>query len=73
MHRVPVATLEPVGVQQRHEQLEVFLAARVRGRGHEKEMPSVAAQEFAELIALRLLKLAAKVMRGHPVRLVHDH
>ena len=33
----------------------------------------VAAQELAELVALGLLQLAAEVMRGHPVRLIHDH
>ena len=33
----------------------------------------MAAQELAELVALGLLQLAAEVMRGHPVRLVHDH
>ena len=73
VHRVPVAALEPVGVQQRHEQLEVLFAARVRSRGHQQQMPRVAAEELAELVALGLLQLAAEVVRGHPVRLVDDH
>ena len=72
VHRVAIPALEPVGVEQRHEQLEVLLAARVRGRGHQQEMPRGLPEELAELVALGLLQLVAEVMRGHPVRLI-DH
>ena len=61
---VPVPALEPVGVEQREEQLEVLLPARVRGRGHQQEVPRVPAQELAELVAPGLLQLAAEVMRA---------
>ena len=41
---VAVPALEPVGVEQRQEQLEVLLPARVRGRGHQQEVPGVSAR-----------------------------
>ena len=72
VHRVAVPALEPVGVEQRHEQLEVLFAARVRGRGHQQEVPGGLPEELAELVALGLLQLVAEVVGGHPVRLV-DH
>ena len=73
VHRVPVPALEPVGVQQRQEQLEVLVPSRVRGRGHQQQVPGVPAEQLAELVALGLLQLVAEVVRRHPVRLVHDY
>ena len=73
MHRVAVTALEPVAVQQRHEQLEVLLLARVRGRGHQQQVPGVPAEQLPELVALGGVQFRAEVMRRHPVRLVDHH
>ena len=64
--------LEPVGVQQAHEQLEVRLFPVVRGGGHQEEVARPAAEELAELVAPGLLHLAAEVRSGHAVGLVAD-
>ena len=41
VHAVADLALEPVGVEQRHEQLEVLLLAGVRRRRHQQEVPGV--------------------------------
>ena len=73
MHGVAEPALEPVGVQQGHEQLEVLLLPRVRGRGHQQQLPGMPAEQLTELVALGLLQLVAEVMGRHPVRLVDHH
>ena len=65
--------LEAVRVEQGHEELEVFLLAVVRGRGHEQEVAAVGAEKLAQPIALRVPDLRAEVARRHPVRLVAHH
>src|SRR2546428_11626367 len=44
-------TLEPIRVDQRHEQLEVLRLARVRRRRHQEQMPGDAAKQLAKLVA----------------------
>ena len=51
---------EPVAVEKRHEELEVFLFAVVRGGRHQEEVAREAGEETAQLVALRLLDLAAE-------------
>ena len=65
--------LEAIGVEQTHEELEVRLLAVVRRRRHQQEISSPSAQQFAELVALRLLDLAAEVGRRHAVGFVADN
>ena len=64
--------LEPVTVEQREEELEVLLLARVRCRRHQQEVAGDVAEQLTELEALCLLQLAAEIVRAHPVRLVDD-
>ena len=73
VHAVAVLPLEPVTVQQRQEQLEILLLARVRGRGHEQQVPGDQAERLAEFVALGALEFVAVVVRRHAVRLVNDH
>ena len=64
--------LEPVRVEQRHEELEVLLLAGVRRRRHQQEVSGGPAEHLAQPVALGLLDLVAEVVGGHAVRLV-DH
>ena len=73
VHALAEAALEPVAVEQRHEQLEVGLLAAVRRRGHQEEMPGATGQPLPELVALGVLDLAAEVGGRHAVRFVADH
>ena len=70
MDAVAELALEAVGVEQRHEELEVLLLAVVRRRGHQQEVAGERPSELAELVALGLLDLAAEEVRRHLVRLV---
>ena len=72
MHAVAEAALEAVGIEQRHEELEVFLLAVVGRRRHQQEMPGAAAETLPELMALGVLHLAAEEACRHAVRLVAD-
>jgi len=72
VHAVAKPPLEPVGIQQGHERLEVLLLARVRRRGHQQQVAGDAAEEATELVPLGQLELAAVVVRRHAVRLVDD-
>ena len=70
---VPESALEAVGVQQRHEELEVLLLAVVGRGGHEKEVASQARQQLPQLVALGELDLSAEVGGRHLVGLVAHH
>ena len=69
----PEAPLEAVRVEQGHEELEVFLLAVVRRRGHEQEVAATGAEKPAQPIALRVPHLRAEEARRHAVRLVAHH
>ena len=73
VHAVPEAALEAVAVEQREEEMEVFLLAVVRGRGHQQEVAREAGEKLPEAVALRVPDLAAEERRRHLVRLVADH
>ena len=64
--------VEAVAVQQRHEELEVFLLAVVRRGSHQQVVPRQAAQQLAQLEASALVELVAEVVRRHLVGFVHD-
>ena len=64
--------LEAVGVEQPHEELEVRFLAVVRRRRHQQEVARARAEQFAELVALRFLHLAAEIRGRHAVRFVAD-
>ena len=73
VHMVAETALEAVGVEQGHEELEVFLLAVVRRRRHEKEVATTSAEQLSEPIALRVPDLRAEIARRHSVRFVaHD-
>ena len=73
MNALAKSSFEPVGVEETHEELEIgFLAVVWRSR-HQKKIASMSAEQFAELVALRFLDLAAEIRSGHPMRLVADH
>ena len=74
VHTGAELALEPVAVQQRHEQLEVLLLARVRGRGHKEEVVRGLSEQPPEPEPLGLVDLTrpGRVVRRHAVRLV-DH
>ena len=63
---------ETVGVEQRHEQLELVLFAAVGGSGHQQQVAGVLPQFLSHLIPLGLLHLAAPHGRAHLVRLIED-
>jgi hypothetical protein len=65
--------LEPVGVEEAHEQLEVGLLAIVRRRRHQEEVARPRAEQPTELVTLRFLNLSAEIGSGHAVGLVADH
>ncbi len=72
VHALAEPALEAVGVEERHEQLEVVFLAVVRGRRHQEEVPGAAGQTLPELVALGVLDLAAEVGGRHAVRFVAD-
>ena len=73
VHAVPEPALEAVRVEQGHEELEVFLLAVVRGRGHEQEVAAAGAEKPAQPIAFRVPDLRAEEALRHAVRLVAYH
>ena len=60
MDSIAEASFKAVAVQERHEQLEVFLLAVVRRRRHEQEVAGKSREQLAEPVALRRLDLAGK-------------
>lgn len=72
MGAVAEAAFEAVGVEQRHEQLEVLLLASMRRRRHQQEVAAQRAQKSAQAEPASLFDLRAEPMGRHPVRLV-DH
>ncbi len=72
MHAVTEAALEPVAVEKGEEELEVLLLAGVGGGRHQQEVPGGCAENFAELVLLRLLHLVTEEVGGESVGLV-DH
>ena len=70
----PVAGLagEGVAVEEGHEELEVLLLARVRGRGHEEEVAGAVTEQLPQLEPPGLLRLVTEVVGAHPVRLVDN-
>ena len=73
MNAVPKAALEPVAVDERHEELKVFLFPVVRRGRHQQEMAGEARKQLTQPVALRVLDLAAKERGRHFVGLVaHD-
>src|SRR5690348_11521182 len=63
---------EAISVEQPHEQLEVSLLAIVRGRRHQQQVTGPGSEQLARLLALRLLHLAAEVVRRHAVCFIAD-
>jgi hypothetical protein len=63
---------EPVGVQQRHEELEVLVLAVVGGGGHQQQVAGAGTEPFTELVQLGLADLPTPDVGRQPVRLV-DH
>ena len=72
MDAVAELALEPVAVEQRHEQLEVLFLAVVRRGGHQQEVAREAREELAQPVALRVADLAAEEGGRELVGLV-DH
>jgi hypothetical protein len=54
--------LETVGVEQRHEQLEVLILAGMRRGRQQQEMPGHLAENLSDAIPLRLLQLDTEVV-----------
>ena len=73
MDTLTEAALEPIGVEQPHEELEVRLLAVVGRCRHQEKIACPPAQELPELMALRLLHLTAKIGGRHAMGLVTDH
>ncbi len=66
------AAFKPIRIQQAHEQLKVSLLPIV-GRGrHQQKIASLRAKKLAQLMALGLFNLPAKVGCSHAMRLVAD-
>ncbi len=65
--------LETIGVEETHEQLEVRVLAVVRRCRHQQKIASSSAEQFAELVALGLLYLAAEVRGRHAMSFVADN
>jgi hypothetical protein len=63
VYPVAVTALEPVAIQQRHEELEILVLAGMRGRGHQQQVPCHLAERPAQLIPLRRLQLGTEVVR----------
>ena len=64
--------LEPVAVQQRHEELEVLFLAVVRRGRHQQEVARQRGEALPEAVSLGVLDLAAEKGGGHLVCLVAD-
>ena len=70
VHAVAELSFEAVAVQQRHEELEVFLFAVVGGGSHEEELARQVGEELAEAVALGIARFAAEVAGRHLVSLI---
>src|SRR3546814_17699110 len=57
-------TFEPVPVQEREEELEVILLARVRGRGHQQQVAGDLAENLARSEARRVGKECVSTCRS---------
>jgi len=67
------AALEPVRIEEGHEELKVLLLPAVRSGREEQEVAGESTKEFAELVSLGLLDLTTEEVGGHLVRLVDDN
>ncbi len=72
MYAVAELALEAVAVEQRHEELKVFLFAVVGGGRHEEELAREVGEELAEAVALGVARFAAEVAGRHLVGFVAD-
>jgi hypothetical protein len=72
MDAIAETTLEPIAVQQRHEQLKILFLAVVRRGRHQQEMARQGGKELSELVTLGIADLAAKRPGRHLVRFVAD-
>jgi len=68
VHAIAKLALEPIAVEERHEQLEVLFLAVVRRRGHQKEMTRDTGEELTQLVPLCVLHLTAEKRRIHENR-----
>ena len=73
MYPVTEPPLEPVVVDERHEQLEILLLSVVRGGRHQQEVPGEAGQKLSQVITLGVPDLAAEKAGGHLVGFVAYH
>src|SRR5262249_1960724 len=65
-------TLETVGIEKAHEQLEVGVITVVRRRGHEHEVSRPAAGKLPKLVTLCVFHLGAEQARSHAMSFVAD-
>ena len=73
MNAIAKAPLESVPVDERHEELKVFLFPVVRSGRHQQEMAGETRQQLPQPVALRVLDLTTKERRRHLMGLVaHD-
>ena len=72
VNAVAELALEPVAVEQGHEELEVRLLAVVRRGGQQQEVPGQRREQLAEAVALRVLDLVAEIGRAQLVGFVAD-
>ena len=73
MDALPKASLEAVGIEEPHEELEVLLLAVVRRRRHQQEVPREAPGQRAQLEPLGVLDLLTEEARRHAVGFVADN
>ena len=72
MDAIAEPALEPIAVEQGHEELEILFLAVVRCRRHEQQVPADLAEFLAHLIAPRIFNLAAEIGGRHAVGFVAD-
>ena len=73
MHAIAKAPLEPVPVDEGHEELKVFLFSVMRRGRHQQEMAGETRQQLPQPVALRVLDFTTEERRRHLMRLVaHD-
>src|SRR5207247_5764988 len=72
MDAISIPPLEPVSVEEGHEELEVGILARVRSSREKQEVPRDAAKELPQLVPLGFLDLVGEEVGRHLVSLV-DH
>ena len=64
--------LEPIAIEERHEELEILFLAVVRRRRHQQQMAANLAELLADLIAPRIFDLAAEIGRRHAMGFIAD-